>query len=86
MRRFESRRMSWERNVARMGENMNAYRILVGEPEGKRLLRGQRHRWEDDIKVDLGEIGWSDMDWIDRAQDRDQWWDVVSSALKFRYQ
>jgi hypothetical protein len=47
---------------------MNAYRILVGMPEGKRPLGGQRSRWVDNIKMDLREIGWDDMDWIDLAQ------------------
>jgi hypothetical protein len=56
-----------------MGEKRNAYRILVGNPEGKRPLGRPRHRWVENIKMDLREIGWNDMDWIDLAQDRDQW-------------
>jgi hypothetical protein len=55
-----------------MGEKRNGYRILVGRPEGKRPL-GTRHRWVDNIKTDLREIGWNCMNWIDLAQDRDQW-------------
>ncbi|PNF15431.1 hypothetical protein B7P43_G18451 [Cryptotermes secundus] len=51
-----------------MGETRNAYRILVGKPEGR-----PRHRWVDNIKMDLREIGWDGIDWIDLAQDRDQW-------------
>jgi hypothetical protein len=55
------------------GEKRNAYRILVGKPEGKRLLGRPRHRWEDNTRMDVREIGWGGMDWIDLAQDRDQW-------------
>jgi hypothetical protein len=56
-----------------MGETRNAYRILVGKPEGKRPLGRPRRRWVDNIKLDLIEIGWDGVDWIDLAQDRDQW-------------
>jgi hypothetical protein len=70
---IKSRRMIWAGHVARIGETRNAYRILVGKPEGKRLLGRQRHRWVDNIKMDLREIGWDGLDWIDLAQDRDQW-------------
>jgi hypothetical protein len=56
-----------------MEANRNAYRILVGMPEGKRPLGRPRRRWVDNIKMDLGEIGWDVVDWIDMAQDRDQW-------------
>jgi hypothetical protein len=55
------------------GEKRNAYRILVGKPEVKRPLGRPRGRWVDNIKMDLREIGWDGMDWIDLAQDRDQW-------------
>jgi hypothetical protein len=55
-----------------MGEKLNAYRILVGNPEGKRPLGRPGHRWVDNIKMDLREIEWDGEDWIDLAQDRDQ--------------
>jgi hypothetical protein len=58
----KSVRMKWAGHVARMGEKKNAYRILVGKPEGKRPLGKPRRRWVDNIKMDLREIGWNDMD------------------------
>ncbi|KAJ4438581.1 hypothetical protein ANN_14528 [Periplaneta americana] len=56
-----------------MGESRNAYRVLVGGPEGKRPLGRPRRRWEDNIKMDLREVGYDDRDWINLAQDRDRW-------------
>jgi hypothetical protein len=70
---IKSRRMRWAEHVALMGEKRNAYRILVGMPEGKRPLGRPRRRWLDNIKMDLREIEWDGMDWIDLAQNRDQW-------------
>jgi hypothetical protein len=64
-----------------MGANRNAYRILVGMPEGKRPLGRPRHRWVDNIKMDLREIGWVDMNWIDLAQNRDQWRALVNTLM-----
>jgi hypothetical protein len=58
-----------------------AYSILVGKPEGKRPLGRPRRRWEDDIRMDLKEIGWGGMDWIDLAYDRDQWRAVVNTVM-----
>jgi hypothetical protein len=72
IRMIKSRRMRWAGHVARMGEKRNAYRILVGKPEDTRPLGRPRRRWVDDIKMDLREIGWDGMDWIDLAEDRDQ--------------
>jgi hypothetical protein len=60
----------------------NAYRILVGKPEGKRPLGRPRRKWEDNIKIDLREIGWGGMDWIELSQDRDQWRDLVNTVMK----
>jgi hypothetical protein len=61
---MKSRRMRWAGHVARMGETGNANRILVGKTEGKRPLRRLKRRWVDDIKIDLREIGWDGMNWI----------------------
>jgi hypothetical protein len=63
------------------GEKRNAYRILAGKPEGKIPLERPRRRWVDSIKLDLREIGWDGVDWIDTAQDRDQWMAVVNTVL-----
>jgi hypothetical protein len=84
IRMIKTERMRWAGHVARMGDKRNAYRILVGQPEGKRPLGRPRHKWVDNIKIDLGEIGWDDVDWIDRAQDRDQWRALVNTALNLR--
>jgi hypothetical protein len=67
-----------------MGEKRNAYRILVGQPEGKRPLGRPRRRWVDNIKMDLGEIGWDGMDWIDLAQDKDQWRALLNTVKNLR--
>jgi hypothetical protein len=64
-----------------MGEKENAYRILVGKPERKRPLGRSRHRWVDNIKMCLREIGWDGMDWIDLAQDREQWRALVNTVM-----
>jgi hypothetical protein len=56
----------------------------VGKPEGKRQLGGPRRRWEDNIKMDLGEVGWGDVDWIDLAKDRNRWRAFVNSVLNLR--
>jgi hypothetical protein len=66
------------------GEERNAYRILVGKPDGKKSLGRPRRRWEDSIKMDLREIGWGGMDWIDLAQDRDQWRALVNTVMDLR--
>jgi hypothetical protein len=67
-----------------MGEKKNAYRILVGKPEGRRPLGKPRSRWVNNIKMDLGEIGWDGMNWIDLAQDRDQWKALVNTVMNLR--
>jgi hypothetical protein len=67
-----------------MEAKRNAYRILVGKPEGKRPLGRLRLRWVDSIKMDLRKIGWDGVDWIDLAQDRDQWRALVKMVLNLR--
>ncbi|KAJ4447033.1 hypothetical protein ANN_09021 [Periplaneta americana] len=73
IRNIKSRHLRWAGHVARMGESRNAYRVLVGRPEGKRPLGRPRRRWENNIKMDLREVGFDDRDWINLAQDKDQW-------------
>jgi hypothetical protein len=72
---IKSRRLRWAGHVARMGERRGAYRALVGKPEGRR----PRGSWEDNIKMDLREVGWGGMDWINLAQDRDRWRALVNA-------
>jgi hypothetical protein len=84
MRIIKSRKMRWVGHAARMGEKRNACRILVGKPEGKRALGRRRRRWVDNIKMDLREVGWDGVDWMDMAQDRDQWRALVNTVLNFR--
>jgi hypothetical protein len=67
-----------------MGENRNVYRLLVGKPEGKRLLGRPRCRWIDNIKMDFLQIGLSVVDWIDQAQDRYRWRALVNSVMNLR--
>jgi hypothetical protein len=67
-----------------MGEGRGAYRILVVRPEGRRPLGRPRRRWEDNIKMDVQEVGWGGMDWIDMAQDMDMWRAVVSAVMNLR--
>jgi hypothetical protein len=84
IRMIKSRRMRWAGYVARMGAKRNAYRLLLGKPEGKRPLGSPRHRWVGNIRIDLGEVGWSNVDWIDLAQDRNRWRALVNSVLNLR--
>jgi hypothetical protein len=67
-----------------MGEMRNAYNILVGKPEEKRPHRRHRCRWEDNIRTDLRETGWEGVDWMDLAQDRDQWRDLMNTVMNLR--
>jgi hypothetical protein len=84
IRMIKSRRMRWAGHVARKGAKRNAYRLLVGNPEGKRPLERPRRRWVDNIKIDLREIGWDGGDWIGLAQDRDQWRALVKAVMNLR--
>jgi len=72
VRVVKSRRMRWARHVAHMGEGRGVYRVLVGKPEGKRPMGRPRRRWEDNIKIDLQEVGGVCGDWMELAQDRDR--------------
>jgi hypothetical protein len=76
--------MRWARHAAHMEKKGNAYRVLVGKPEGKITLGRPSRKWEDTIKMDLGEIGWGAMDWINLAQDRNQWRALLNTVLNLR--
>jgi hypothetical protein len=76
--------MMWEGYMARMGEERKMYRVLMGKPEGKRPLGRPRRRWEDGIRMDLREIGWGSVDWIQLAQVRDQWRALVYTVMNLR--
>jgi hypothetical protein len=67
-----------------MGEGRGVYRVLVGKPEGKRPLGRPRHRWEDNIRTDLQEVGWGCVDWIGLVQDRDRWRALVSAVMNLQ--
>jgi hypothetical protein len=84
IRMMKLRRMRLAMHVARMGEKRNAYRILVGKPEGKRPLGRPRRRYVGNFKMDLREIGLVVMDRIDLAQDRDQWRALVNTVMNLR--
>jgi hypothetical protein len=83
VRVVKSRRMRCAGHVARMGEDRGVYRLLVGKPEGKRLLGRPRRRWEDSIKMDFQEVGWGLGDWKELAQDRDRWRALVGMVRNF---
>jgi hypothetical protein len=84
IRIIKARRMRWVGFVARIGEKRNACRLLVGKPEGRRPLGRPRRRWLDNIRMDLVEVGLSDLGWIGLAQDRDRWRALVNSVLSLR--
>jgi len=79
---IKSGRMGLTGHVGRIGESRGVYRILVVKPEGKRPLGRQRHRWDDNIKMDLQEVGWGT--WIDLAQNRNRWWAVAKVVMNLR--
>jgi hypothetical protein len=67
-----------------MGEKRNVYRLLVGKSEGKRMLGRPRRRWVDNFRINLGEVGWGDVEWIGLAKDRDKWRALVNLVLKLQ--
>ena len=86
VRLMKSRRMRYVGHVAGMGVRRGVFRVLVGKSEGKRPLERPRRRWEDNIKMDLQEVGCGGMDWIELARDRDKWRALVSAVMNLRVQ
>jgi len=84
VRVIKSRRIRWAGHVAGMGKRRGVYRAVMGKLEGKRPLGRPRRRWEDNIKMDLQEMGCGGMDWIELAQDRDRWRALVNAVMKLR--
>jgi hypothetical protein len=84
IRIIKSRRLRWAGHVARKGEKINAYRSLVGKPEGTRPLGTPRHRCVDNIRMDLVLVEWGDVDWIGLDQDRDKWRALVNAVMNLR--
>jgi hypothetical protein len=84
LRVVKSGRMRWAGHVARMGEGRGVHRVLVGKPEGKRPLGRPRRRWEDNIKMNLQEVGGSCGDWMELARDRDGWRALVGTVRNLR--
>ena len=84
VRVVKSRRMRWAGHVARMGDGRGVHRVLIGKPEGKRLLGRPRRRWEDNINMELQEVGGGFGDWMELAQDRDRWRALVGTVRKLR--
>ena len=84
VRVIKSRRMRWAEHVARMEEGRGVHKVLVGKPEGKRPLGRPRRRWDDNIKMNLDDVGRGCGDWMELAQDRDSWRALVSAVMNFR--
>jgi len=84
VRVIKSRRMRWAGHVARMGQGRGVYRVLVEKPERRRPLGRPRRRWEDNIKMDIREVGCGCVDWMELAQDRDRWRAPVSAVMNLR--
>jgi hypothetical protein len=86
VRVIKSRRIRWMGHVARMGEGRGVYRVFVGKPEGKTPMGRPWLRWEDNIKMDLQEVGYGGLDWIELAQDRNRWRGLVNAVMNLRIQ
>jgi hypothetical protein len=84
VRVVKSKRMRWAGHVARMGEDRGVNRVVAGKPEGKRPLGRPRRRWEDNIKMDLQEVGGGREEWMELAQDRDRWRALMCTVGDFR--
>jgi len=84
VRVIKSRRIRWAGHVEHMGERRDVYRVMVGKPEGKRPLGRPRHRWEDNIKMDLQAVGCEGMGWMELAEDRDRWRALVNAIMNLR--
>jgi hypothetical protein len=81
---IKSRKIRWARHVACMRERRSVYRVSVGKPEGKRPIGSPRCRWEDNIKMDLQEVGWGYLDWVELAQERDTWRTLVNAVMNLQ--
>ena len=81
---LKSTRLRWAGHLARMEQSRNVYKVLVGKPEGKRHLGKSRLRWEDNIKIDLREVGCDAGNWIDLVKDRNQWRTYVRAIMNLR--
>ena len=84
IRDLKSRRLRWAGHVAQMEQSTNAYKVLVGKPKGKRPLGRPRHRREDTIKMDLSQVGCDPGEWIDLAEERDQWRDYIRAVMSLQ--
>jgi hypothetical protein len=85
IRVIKSRRMRWAVHVSHMGEGRGVYRVLVGKPKDKRPLGRPRRRWEDNIKLDLREIGFDGANWIELAQNKVRWRAFVNTMMNLRF-
>jgi len=81
---IKSRRMRWAGHIEHMGEGRGVYRVLVGKPEVKKPVGRPRHRWEDNIKMDVQEVGCGGIDWIKLAQDRDRLRALLNAIMNLR--
>jgi hypothetical protein len=84
VRLIKSRRLRWAGHVARIRRGRGVYRGFVGKPEGKRPLGRHKRRWEDNIEMDLQDVGCGGMDWIELEQDRDRWCALVNAVMNLR--